>query len=134
MSPGNLRLIAHLAQALDRYVAEAGALARQNGGALPTDLLSVAAFVADCARTSQDATVFGTRCPTSDAEQVFVSHVLTKQEVAAALRVSQRQVDRLIAAQQLPAVKIGSTTRIRRADLDRYVDALSPAAVVGASS
>lgn len=46
---------------------------------------------------------------------------LTVGEVAAALRVSNMTVYRLINAGQLPAVRIGRSFRLREEDLDRYV-------------
>jgi len=46
---------------------------------------------------------------------------LTVGEVAASLRVSTMTVYRLINAGHLPAVRIGRSYRLRRADVDRYV-------------
>jgi excisionase family DNA binding protein len=47
--------------------------------------------------------------------------VLTREEVADALKLSIRQVDRLIAEGELRAFRIGSTVRIRSEDLEDYM-------------
>jgi excisionase family DNA binding protein len=46
---------------------------------------------------------------------------LTVGEVAAALRVSNMTVYRLINAGGLPAVRVGRSFRLREEDLDRFV-------------
>lgn len=46
---------------------------------------------------------------------------LTVAEVARALRVSSMTVYRLIAAGQLPAVRVGRSYRLREEDVDRYL-------------
>ncbi len=57
--------------------------------------------------------------------------MLSRREAAQSLRKSVRTVDRLIAAGQLTAVKIGASTLIRRTDLDRYVAGLASAGSFG---
>jgi len=50
--------------------------------------------------------------------------LLTRREAAHVLRRSVRSVDRAIADGVLPAVKVEGSTRIRRADIEAYVDSL----------
>ncbi len=47
---------------------------------------------------------------------------LTVPEVAAELGISERSVWRLIEEGELPAHRFGASTRIRREDLDSYID------------
>lgn len=49
--------------------------------------------------------------------------LLTVAEVADVLRVSNMTVYRLIKSGQLPAIRVGKNYRIRRPDLDDYLDA-----------
>ncbi|HLI01723.1 MAG TPA: helix-turn-helix domain-containing protein [Acidimicrobiales bacterium] len=49
------------------------------------------------------------------------SRFVTVAEVAAALRVSNMTVYRLVQSGQLPAVRVGRSYRIREEDLDRYL-------------
>lgn len=46
---------------------------------------------------------------------------MTVAEVAAFMRVSTMTVYRLIKGQDLPAVRIGKSYRIREGDIDRYL-------------
>ena len=48
--------------------------------------------------------------------------LLTTDEAAELLRVSPRTVQRLLASRTLKRVKIGGATRIRRRDLDEFVE------------
>jgi excisionase family DNA binding protein len=47
--------------------------------------------------------------------------LLTVNEVAQAMRVSNMTVYRLIKSGQLAAIRVGKNYRIRRADLERYL-------------
>ncbi|MGH3441711.1 MAG: helix-turn-helix domain-containing protein [Nitriliruptorales bacterium] len=49
--------------------------------------------------------------------------LLTVSEVADALRVSNMTVYRLIKGGDLPAIRVGKNYRIRRTDLDQYLNA-----------
>ena len=51
------------------------------------------------------------------------SEFLTTAEVAARLRVNKATVVRWIASGNLPAVKIGKTTRVASAELERMIAA-----------
>jgi len=59
--------------------------------------------------------------------QAFVSGgaLLTVAEVAAAMRVSNMTVYRLIKGGELPAVRVGHNYRIREGDVERYLSARS---------
>ena len=50
--------------------------------------------------------------------------LLTIPEVAEHLGVSERQVKYLIAASDLRVIKIRASTRVKRRELERYLDAL----------
>lgn len=126
MKPENRVLFAHLARALARYVPEAERVARQNGSTVPEELLKAAAFFEDCGTLRQGATPLDE--PGDVEDRGAMTHpVLTKREAAASLRLSVRQVERLIAAGKLEAVKLEGSTRIRRDDLETYVRGLSSA-------
>ena len=56
------------------------------------------------------------------AQASFVGgNLLTVAEVAAAMRVSNMTVYRLIKAGELPAVRVGKNYRIREADVQSYL-------------
>ena len=48
--------------------------------------------------------------------------LLTVGEVASLMRVSNMTVYRLIKAGQMAAIRVGKNYRIRRSDVDRYLD------------
>ncbi len=51
-----------------------------------------------------------------------LSGLLTTDEVLGYLKVTSRTIYRLIRIGELPAVRIGRQWRIRRVDLDRWLD------------
>ncbi|MFN2595513.1 MAG: helix-turn-helix domain-containing protein [Actinomycetota bacterium] len=55
-------------------------------------------------------------------EQGFTEPLLTVGEVAGVMRVSNMTVYRLIKGGQLGAIRVGKNYRIRRSDLERYLD------------
>lgn len=59
---------------------------------------------------------------------------MTTEEVIAYLRVNARTVYRLIRAGSLPAVRVGRQWRIRREDLDRWLDAGRAESLAGRES
>jgi excisionase family DNA binding protein len=64
--------------------------------------------------------------PVIESSRTFAAGgLLTVSEVAAALRVSNMTVYRLIKAGELPAVRIGHNFRIREAEVERYLSARS---------
>jgi excisionase family DNA binding protein len=55
--------------------------------------------------------------------QAFVTGgLLTVAEVAAAMRVSNMTVYRLIKGGELPAVRVGKNYRLRESDLERFLE------------
>jgi excisionase family DNA binding protein len=55
--------------------------------------------------------------------QAFVTGgLLTVAEVAAAMRVSNMTVYRLIKSGELPAVRVGKNYRLRESDLERFLE------------
>ena len=52
----------------------------------------------------------------------FGEPLLTVGEVAGLMRVSNMTVYRLIKSGQLAAIRVGKNYRIRRGDVDRYLD------------
>ena len=54
--------------------------------------------------------------------QGFGEPLLTVGEVAAIMRVSNMTVYRLIKAGQLSAIRVGKNYRLRRADVERYLN------------
>ena len=55
-------------------------------------------------------------------EREFGEPLLTVGEVAGLMRVSNMTVYRLIKSGQLAAIRVGKNYRIRRGDVDRYLD------------
>lgn len=55
-------------------------------------------------------------------DRQFGEPLLTVGEVAGVMRVSNMTVYRLIKAGQLGAIRVGKNYRIRRSDVDRYLD------------
>jgi excisionase family DNA binding protein len=51
----------------------------------------------------------------------MATQFLTVSEVAGSLRVSNMTVHRLIAAGELPAVRVGRSVRLREQDVDEYL-------------
>ena len=51
--------------------------------------------------------------------------LLTKRDASALLRVSVRTVERLIASGSLRTVTVSASPRIRRSDLEAYVNSLT---------
>jgi len=52
---------------------------------------------------------------------IATSPLLTRREAAVSLRQSVRKVDDLIASEQLAAVRIGRSVRIRQAAIDSFI-------------
>jgi hypothetical protein len=123
VSPRSRELFAHLAVALGRYSKEI----QRDGIPAPAELLMLAEFFTDCASTRQDAT--SGAIPGGVGDGVPMSHLLlTKREAAAELRLSVRQLERVLADETkgLAAVRVDGAIRLRRADLDAYVASLAP--------
>jgi len=115
-------VLGHVALALSRYLRES----RGDGVWVPPEVESLAVLLADCARQRQEATTFAPCGEGPDDEVMKTTLLLTRREAAHVLRRSVRSVDRAVAAGVLPAVKVEGSTRIRRADIEAYVDSLQP--------
>lgn len=48
--------------------------------------------------------------------------LLTRTEVQEILRISQSKIYRLIREKKIPSIRVGKTYRIRRSDLDEYLE------------
>jgi excisionase family DNA binding protein len=57
----------------------------------------------------------------AEAQPFVAGGLLTVAEVAAAMRVSNMTVYRLIKVGDLPAVRVGKNYRIRETDVERYL-------------
>ena len=58
----------------------------------------------------------------SESQPFVPGGLLTVSEVAAAMRVSNMTVYRLIMGGELPAVRVGKNYRLREADLERFLE------------
>lgn len=107
---------AHLRRAIDAYEVAC----RSNGIELPGFLEAIRR-----ALTRLDTPEFGD--DVVDAEDGLMSSLLlyTKEDAARLMRISPRQVDRLIKDGALPAVRLGRARRIVASDLQEYVQTLS---------
>lgn len=113
-------VLAHVVQALADHVRAL----RRAGRSVPPELETVTAALraslpnpqrpAECACDQQER----------DAGDVYEPLLLTLPDVARMLAVSRATVERLVAAEDLASVKVGSGRRVRRADLDAYVASL----------
>ena len=52
-------------------------------------------------------------------------YLMTCRQVELVLRLGHTKVSNLIAAGQLPSLKIGRARRVRRSELDRFIEAVS---------
>jgi len=115
-----LKVCGHLILALSRYESEA----RRDGFIVPPEVPGLRDFLHSLATARQVATPFALTVEPGEPDGMTQHPVMTKREAAAALRTSVRTVERLIASGALLSVKLGTATRIRRADLDAYVERL----------
>ena len=113
-------VVGHVALALSRYLRES----RGDGVWVPPEVESLARLLTDCARRRQEATALAPGGEDPDDGVMETTLLLTRREAAHVLRRSVRSVDRAIADGVLPAVKVEGSTRIRRADIEAYVDSL----------
>ena len=97
---------------------------------MPDELVALAELATDRARRRQEATSVDGWAALADGGDV--NPLLTTLDGAAdRLSIGRRSVQRLVAAGRLPAVRVGGATRVRLADLDRYVDELDSATAIG---
>ena len=110
----------HLALALTRYVRQLC----KDGLTVPPVIDELAALLTLYAKSRQVApSVAGDDDMSHDVPNVR-RLLITKAEAADQLGVSVRTVERLIAAEKLPLVHVEGAARLRRADLEAYVDTL----------
>lgn len=118
-------MLSHIAVAL---AVHARAMAR-NGMPLPdgfVELVDLVEGAASYASPRQVAPSLAGAVLGIDGAVMERSELLSKAGAGQILNVSPRTVDRLIASGDLIAVRIAGSVRIRRADLDAYVAALTP--------
>jgi len=114
-------LALHMAMALELHARTC----RANATPLPAGLVDFAARCWEIARGDDE----GPQGPPLDFLARMADSapmLLTITEAARTLRLSERQVKRLVAAGTIPSVTIDSARRIRADDLAAYVDSLGP--------
>lgn len=123
MSSDAREFMAHLAIALSTHEKAA----RRSSLAVPAELLALRDIALSLATERQGATPLDVRSsPADDEDMASKELMLTRRDAANLLRVSVRTVDRLVGAGSLRSVLVGGSRRIRRSDLDDYVQALTP--------
>jgi len=113
------RVAAHMAVAITTYADNA----RRKYRAVPPELRPIARALAASAMASQAGPTLDHPAPVAHGERVD-AQLLTISQVAEALHVSTRTVQRRITSGDLPAVHCGQLVRIRVADLDAYLSNL----------
>lgn len=93
----------------------------------PPGLAELEDFCAGRLRKVQGGSTLANTVTAVHAAAMKPNLLYTLPEAAGALAVSEATTKRLIAARDLPAVKVGARTLIRRCDLEQYVDGLSEA-------
>jgi len=110
-------LLRHLEVALRRHVESL----RRDGAPVPGCVVSAVTTVATVRLA---ATRLDPNADTADAGEV-PSLLLVKRDAGRLLGVSERTVERLIAAGSLPAVRLcDGAVRIRRTDVEAFADSL----------
>jgi excisionase family DNA binding protein len=115
----------HLAAALARYFT----WARDNGLRPPTEFVGFAdrcLAEAKRLRLGQDGAHVDVLAGLMESAAMPEPLLVDQKEVARLLNTSISTVKRMVAAGQLPGVKLGRATRVRRADVDAYVEGLAP--------
>jgi len=109
----------HLATALGAHRVRV----ERDGGAVPDAVLLLEHLARFRVTQGQDGSAFGGSDAGAD-DRVVTQRLLTFRQAGDALACSESTVKRLVAAQELTAVKIGGAVRVRIADLDEYVATL----------
>jgi len=115
MTPDD-ELAEHFAKALLEYIRRE----RTNGRHVPIEVLDVAKYILE-GSMRQDATNDGLQRRAAHAERM-ANELLTKRQAAVSLGVSVRSLERLVAAGELVVVRSGRSVRVRRGDLDAYIN------------
>jgi excisionase family DNA binding protein len=117
-TPGIIR---HLALALPRHVRRL----RQDGVPVPVEVDEWAAFLVHSAGIRPELTVVDDDPGGPQHAPVVARLLVTKAEAAERLSVSERTIERLVAAGRLPLVHVERTARIRVSDLEAFVHRLA---------
>lgn len=102
----------------------------RNGGAVPESVQLFERLARFRVSGGQDGSLPGDSTGAPD-DQGVTPRLLTYRQAGDALTASESTVKRLVAAGDLPAVRIGGAARIRIVDLDVYVASLSVKPVDG---
>jgi excisionase family DNA binding protein len=97
---------------------------RQNGFSVPPELVAWAEQAQDWATAVQGGSKVAAACFGADAAPVSAPLLLSTPAAAELLGCSASTVKRLMADGSLPTVVVGGTRRIRRSDLEAYVEHL----------
>jgi len=109
---------AHLAGAISRHFA----WARTNGIRPPAQLLDLGEMCVHSARRGQAGTTIDGIASLLDAAAMSPPPLLVSYaESARLLGVGERTIKRMVADGALSPVRVGASSRIRRADLDSFV-------------
>lgn len=100
---------------------------RADGLHLPGSLEEFTERICDNRRL--ETTSLAPGCDGGDPQLDMGPQLYDYEETAARLRLSVRQVQRLVAEGRLPAVRIGTATRVRPDDLRQFVTNLEPGKV-----
>jgi excisionase family DNA binding protein len=116
--------MAHLAIAVTQH--EKGA--RRSALVVPAELLALRDIALTLATARQEPPPMESPTqPVKDDDMAKDALLLTKRDASALLRVSVRTVERLIASGSLRTVTVSASPRIRRSDLEAYVNSLTTA-------
>ena len=115
------RIIRHLALALPRHVRQL----RRDGLPVPAEVDEWVAFLTQSVRVRPEQTVVDDDLGGPQPASVVARLLVTKAEAAERLSVSERTIERLVAAGRLPIVHVERAARIRVSDLEAFVHRLS---------
>jgi excisionase family DNA binding protein len=118
---GPADLMVHLALALSRYVREL----RRDSLCVPAEIEELAAFLVRFVRSRLETTAVDEHIEAAHHPCVADRLLLTRQEAAERLGVSERTIDRLVASGRLPLVHVERAARLRVSDLEAYVQGLA---------
>jgi excisionase family DNA binding protein len=107
---------------MNRYVRQL----RKDGLPVPPVVDELAAFLTLYVRNRQAPTDVDGGYQTAQDAPVVRRLAITKAEAAEQLGVSVRTIERLVSAGRLTLVHIEGAARLRVADLEAYLEALSP--------
>lgn len=115
------QIITHLAIALSRHVREL----RHDCVPVPGEIEELTIFLVHYVRSRQEPTALDDLLRVADDAPVADRLLVTKREAAERLGVSERTIDRLVAAGRLPLIHVERAARLRVSDLESYVRGLA---------